>query len=225
MIGRARASLAAALQATFDEELARYEALVPDGAGLRDLAARLRAAAADIAGAPARRPRMTDAEPNALRALEALNEAIAAARALELRRRRAPRRVAAEGADRLGIAPDAYVMALVGGTGVGKSTILNALAGEELSPASARRPTTDRAGRVDRLECARRRRAAAGSARGRSAADARRDRPRERRHRRPARHRLAGRGSPRDRRGRAPADRCRRVGDRPGEVRRRGAPR
>ncbi len=38
--------------------------------------------------------------------------------------------------------PDAYVVALVGGTGVGKSTILNALGGEVVSPASARRPTT-----------------------------------------------------------------------------------
>ncbi|HUQ42684.1 MAG TPA: GTPase, partial [Candidatus Limnocylindrales bacterium] len=37
---------------------------------------------------------------------------------------------------------DAYVLALVGGTGVGKSTLLNALAGEQVSAASARRPTT-----------------------------------------------------------------------------------
>ena len=37
---------------------------------------------------------------------------------------------------------EAYVLALVGGTGVGKSTLLNALAGEDVSAASARRPTT-----------------------------------------------------------------------------------
>ena len=43
---------------------------------------------------------------------------------------------------RLGFPSDAYVLAMAGGTGVGKSTILNALAGEEVSPASARRPTT-----------------------------------------------------------------------------------
>src|SRR5439155_11223737 len=43
---------------------------------------------------------------------------------------------------RLGFPGDAYVLALAGGTGVGKSTILNALAGEEVSQASARRPTT-----------------------------------------------------------------------------------
>src|SRR5438094_348994 len=43
---------------------------------------------------------------------------------------------------RLGFPGDTYVLALAGGTGVGKSTILNALAGDDVSPASARRPTT-----------------------------------------------------------------------------------
>jgi hypothetical protein len=43
---------------------------------------------------------------------------------------------------RLALAGDAAVIALVGGTGVGKSTLLNALAGDEVSPASVRRPTT-----------------------------------------------------------------------------------
>ena len=86
---------------------------------------------------------MTDIPgPDALRALAALNDGIGAARALELDLG-AAEDVAKEGAERLGIAPDAYVVALVGGTGVGKSTLLNALAGEEVSPASARRPTTD----------------------------------------------------------------------------------
>ena len=37
---------------------------------------------------------------------------------------------------------DAYVLALVGGTGVGKSTLLNAIAGRTVSEAGARRPTT-----------------------------------------------------------------------------------
>jgi energy-coupling factor transporter ATP-binding protein EcfA2 len=50
MIGRARTSLAAAIDAAFREELARYEGLVPDGAALRDLATRLRAAAAEVSG-------------------------------------------------------------------------------------------------------------------------------------------------------------------------------
>ena len=81
-------------------------------------------------------------EPSgALRAIEALREGIAAARSLGLDIARAEA-VAAEANDRLGVAPDAYVVALVGGTGVGKSTILNALGGEVVSPAGARRPTT-----------------------------------------------------------------------------------
>ncbi len=49
MIGRARSNLARAIEATFADELARYEQLVPDGAALRTLAAEMRAAAADIA--------------------------------------------------------------------------------------------------------------------------------------------------------------------------------
>lgn len=48
----------------------------------------------------------------------------------------------ADGARRLGFPSDAYVLALVGGTGVGKSSLLNALAGETVSAASVRRPTT-----------------------------------------------------------------------------------
>src|SRR5207245_2258372 len=40
----------------------------------------------------------------------------------------------------------ASVAGLVGGTGVGKSSVLNALAGDVISPASARRPTTDAPG-------------------------------------------------------------------------------
>jgi energy-coupling factor transporter ATP-binding protein EcfA2 len=48
MIGHARTNLAAAIEAAFAEELARYERLVPDGAALRDLATRLRAAAAEV---------------------------------------------------------------------------------------------------------------------------------------------------------------------------------
>jgi len=81
-------------------------------------------------------------EPSrALEAIEALRAGIAAARSLGLDVSRAEV-VADEANERLGIVPDAYVVALVGGTGVGKSTILNALGGEVVSPASARRPTT-----------------------------------------------------------------------------------
>ncbi|HYN69414.1 MAG TPA: dynamin family protein [Candidatus Eisenbacteria bacterium] len=48
MIQRARANLAAAISASFDEELARYERLVPEGDSLRELAVELRAAAKDV---------------------------------------------------------------------------------------------------------------------------------------------------------------------------------
>ncbi len=48
----------------------------------------------------------------------------------------------AAGVRRVGFPGDAYVLALVGGTGVGKSSLLNALAGGVVSAASARRPTT-----------------------------------------------------------------------------------
>jgi GTP-binding protein EngB required for normal cell division len=43
---------------------------------------------------------------------------------------------------RLGFPSEAYVLALAGGTGVGKSSLLNALAGGQVSPAGVRRPTT-----------------------------------------------------------------------------------
>ena len=43
---------------------------------------------------------------------------------------------------RAGFPGHAYVLALVGGTGVGKSSLLNALAGGIVSAASVRRPTT-----------------------------------------------------------------------------------
>jgi energy-coupling factor transporter ATP-binding protein EcfA2 len=52
--------------------------------------------------------------------------------------------VRSDAAARLGFPSDAYVVALVGGTGVGKSSLLNALAGTEVSRASVRRPTTAR---------------------------------------------------------------------------------
>jgi energy-coupling factor transporter ATP-binding protein EcfA2 len=77
----------------------------------------------------------------ALTAVEALTQGIGAARVLELDVSRAEA-VAKEASERLGIAPDAYVVALVGGTGVGKSTILNALGGRNVSEAGVRRPTT-----------------------------------------------------------------------------------
>ena len=50
--------------------------------------------------------------------------------------------VRSDAAARLGFGGDAFVVALVGGTGVGKSSLLNALAGADVSAASVRRPTT-----------------------------------------------------------------------------------
>jgi len=78
---------------------------------------------------------------NLAHCLEALEEAIAGGTALgiDTAEAAAVRQTARERARFPG---DAYVLALVGGTGVGKSTLLNALAGEEISTASARRPTT-----------------------------------------------------------------------------------
>ena len=52
------------------------------------------------------------------------------------------RRVLEDAETRLGFPGDRTVIALVGGTGVGKSTLLNELAGREVSAASVRRPTT-----------------------------------------------------------------------------------
>ncbi len=46
---------------------------------------------------------------------------------------------------RAGFPGDLYVLALAGGTGVGKSSILNALAGDDLSSTGVQRPTTTQA--------------------------------------------------------------------------------
>ncbi|HSS61873.1 MAG TPA: GTPase [Candidatus Limnocylindrales bacterium] len=75
------------------------------------------------------------------RCLGSLDEAIAAAKALGLDATAAisTRETALS---RLGFPSSAYVLALAGGTGVGKSTLLNSIAGENVSQAGARRPTT-----------------------------------------------------------------------------------
>jgi len=75
------------------------------------------------------------------RCLQMLEDAIEAAGALGIDVA-APRVALDDAANRLGFPSDAYVLALVGGTGVGKSSLLNALAGEAVSAASVRRPTT-----------------------------------------------------------------------------------
>ena len=78
---------------------------------------------------------------NVERCLALLDEAIDAAKALGLDASAAM--VTRDTARaRLGFPSTAYVLALAGGTGVGKSTLLNAIAGETVSSAGARRPTT-----------------------------------------------------------------------------------
>jgi energy-coupling factor transporter ATP-binding protein EcfA2 len=79
--------------------------------------------------------------PRLTSCISRLDEGIAAARVLGLDPQQAEE-TRREVAERLGLATDVCVVALIGGTGVGKSTLLNALAGSEVSPASARRPTT-----------------------------------------------------------------------------------
>jgi len=75
------------------------------------------------------------------RCLENLDEAITVAKVLGLD---ASAAVATRDTARarLGFPSSAYVLALAGGTGVGKSTLLNAIAGENVSLAGVRRPTT-----------------------------------------------------------------------------------
>jgi GTP-binding protein EngB required for normal cell division len=73
-----------------------------------------------------------------------LREAVEAARSIGLEpEAAAARAVARRVSRRAGFGGTAYVMALAGGTGVGKSSILNALAGSVVSEARAIRPTTD----------------------------------------------------------------------------------
>ncbi|MDQ3493667.1 MAG: 50S ribosome-binding GTPase [Chloroflexota bacterium] len=71
----------------------------------------------------------------------ALSRAIEAAGYLGLDVRSAVR-VRSDVAERAGFPTDLYVLALAGGTGVGKSSLLNALAGEPISAAGVMRPTT-----------------------------------------------------------------------------------
>ena len=55
----------------------------------------------------------------------------------------AARAACARARQRLGFPGGAFVLALAGGTGAGKSSLLNALAGREVSPAGPRRPVTE----------------------------------------------------------------------------------
>src|SRR5439155_890664 len=114
---------------------ARSKALRRSGGG-RDGAAAARTG-------PARRGRGSR-RVNLARCLEGLDEAIAAADSLGIDTT-AAKTVRALANERVRFPSDVYVLALVGGTGVGKSSLLNALAGANVSAASARRPTTSEA--------------------------------------------------------------------------------
>lgn len=77
--------------------------------------------------------------------LTSLREAVEAARSIGLEEEAAAARaVARRVGRRSGFGGSAYVMALAGGTGVGKSSVLNALAGKTVSEVRPIRPTTDR---------------------------------------------------------------------------------
>ena len=77
--------------------------------------------------------------------LARLRDAVEAARSIGLEDEAAEARaVARRVGRRSGFGGSVYVMALAGGTGVGKSSVLNALAGSVVSEVRAVRPTTDR---------------------------------------------------------------------------------
>lgn len=76
--------------------------------------------------------------------LEALRAAVGHARVLGLDDATAAAESVLDTAQqRQGFLGETYVLALIGGTGVGKSSLLNTLAGEPVSDASPIRPTTD----------------------------------------------------------------------------------
>lgn len=76
--------------------------------------------------------------------LARLRDAVEAARSIGLEQEAAAARaVARRVGRRAGFGGEVYVMALAGGTGVGKSSVLNALAGANVSEVKAVRPTTD----------------------------------------------------------------------------------
>ena len=76
--------------------------------------------------------------------LDRLQEAADAAREIGLVEEASRSEVVLEHArERVGFSGSTYVLALAGGTGVGKSSLLNALAGRTVSAVRAVRPTTD----------------------------------------------------------------------------------
>src|SRR4051794_32097281 len=93
-----------------------------------------------LAGRPAGPPALEATDP-LTRCLATGDELLDASGGLGLRTERLAT-VIGDARRRLGFPGDAWVLALVGGTGVGKSTLLNRLAGTDVSRASVLRPTT-----------------------------------------------------------------------------------
>ena len=152
LIEAAKRRLEDALATTFEEERSRFDRLLPATEELPQLARELRLAAAD-ASRPADHRLLKVATSGVLEAaLEGADDPLRACLAGLLE--------AADAADgsgaghqcgaggprrrreRPGFPGNAYVLAFVGGTGVGKSSLLNGLAGAAVSAASVRRPTT-----------------------------------------------------------------------------------
>src|SRR5665811_904455 len=78
------------------------------------------------------------------KALDMLDLAVAKARFISRDDRLEPYAlVARQARKRVGYLGETVVLALVGGTGVGKSSLLNAIAGTSVAPAGRIRPTTD----------------------------------------------------------------------------------
>jgi len=79
------------------------------------------------------------------KALDLLDLAVAKAWSLTADDRLEPHaRVARRARKRIGYLGETVVLALAGGTGVGKSSLLNAIAGDSVAPVGRIRPTTDR---------------------------------------------------------------------------------
>ena len=133
-VNRARARLDQILDSVFETEKQRFLRALGPLAEPRRSRRRTRRAC------PCRRPtgRRDDTR------CERLQEAAAAAADLGLAdHARSARELVERIERRLGFPGEVYVLALAGGTGVGKSSVLNALAGTPVSPARALRPTTE----------------------------------------------------------------------------------
>ncbi|HDL49181.1 MAG TPA: hypothetical protein ENH33_04380, partial [Actinobacteria bacterium] len=92
-----------------------------------------------------KRPRGSSMAGDLGKALDMLDLVVAKAWSLTADDRLEPHaRVARQARKRMGYLGETVVLALAGGTGVGKSSLLNAIAGDSVAPVGRIRPTTDR---------------------------------------------------------------------------------